>query len=123
MFFDITINGMIPRHAANMSHTAKPRPGAAAGRIVMELFADDVPKTAENFRALCTGEAGNGRSGKPLHFQGSTFHRIVRLVAVGDAPTNHDLRYPGLCAKAAISPTVCVVRCIIHTPCAHCPVR
>ena len=51
--------------------------GAAAGKIVMELRADVVPKTAENFRALCTGEKGTGKSGKPLHFNGSAFHRVI----------------------------------------------
>ena len=59
VFFDITIAG-------------KP-----TGRIVMELYNDIVPKTAENFRALCTGEKGVGKSGKPLHFKGSKFHRII----------------------------------------------
>merc|ERR1712124_33191 len=44
---------------------------------IMELRADVVPKTAENFRALCTGEKGTGRSGKPLHFKGSSFHRVI----------------------------------------------
>jgi len=48
-----------------------------AGTITVELFADVVPKTAENFRALCTGEKGMGKSGKPLAYAGSIFHRII----------------------------------------------
>lgn len=49
----------------------------AAEWIVFELFDDAVPKTAENFRALCTGEKGEGESGMPLHYEGSGFHRII----------------------------------------------
>ena len=51
--------------------------GEAAGRIVFELFADAAPLTAENFRALCTGEKGMGESGKLLHYKESIFHRII----------------------------------------------
>lgn len=51
--------------------------GQPAGRITFELFANVVPLTADNFRALCTGEKGMGRSGKPLHYQGSQFHRVI----------------------------------------------
>jgi len=73
-FFDITIDN-------------KP-----IGRVVFELFTDVTPKTAENFRVLCTGEKGLSKlSSKPLHYRGSCFHRIIKgfMIQGGDFTKNN----------------------------------
>jgi len=58
-FFDMTANG------------------EPLGRIEMTIRADVVPKTAENFRALCTGEKGTLPDGKAITYKGSAFHRVI----------------------------------------------
>lgn len=60
MFFDITIGG------------------APSGRITFRLYDSVVPRTANNFKCLCTGEKGIGATTKkPLSYKGSIFHRII----------------------------------------------
>ena len=51
--------------------------GKPAGAVTLELFADVAPKTAENFRTICTGEKGKSESGAELKYAGSPFHRII----------------------------------------------
>lgn len=62
----------------------------SVGRVIIELRKDVTPKTAENFRCLCTGEKGIGASGKALHYKGTRFHKVQRLFMVqgGDIVKN-----------------------------------
>ncbi|KAJ9672741.1 hypothetical protein PVL29_026095 [Vitis rotundifolia] len=74
--------------------------GILWGKIVIGFFfADVVPETAENFRALCTGEKDVGNStGKPLHYKGSFFYHIIKgfMAQGGDSLKGNDTGGEGI---------------------------
>jgi peptidylprolyl isomerase len=74
------VGPIVPNAAGNNPHVffSIQQGDEELGRIVIQLYKDITPKTAENFRALCTGEKGDGKKGKPLHYKGCTFHRVIR---------------------------------------------
>lgn len=69
VFFDVGVQDQVTWFG---TYSSRPM-----GRIEFELFDDTVPITARNFRELCKGGSGNAPDGKPLHFKGSVFHRII----------------------------------------------
>uniref|UniRef100_A0A665USV3 Peptidyl-prolyl cis-trans isomerase n=1 Tax=Echeneis naucrates TaxID=173247 RepID=A0A665USV3_ECHNA len=88
VFFDITIGGQ------------------DVGRMKIELFADVVPKTAENFRQFCTGEFR--KDGVPIGYKGCTFHRYtINIIYRGPfADENFRMKHsaPGLLSMANSGP-------------------
>jgi len=60
----VTVPRTLPRPLVYFDVAINLKP---SGRMVFSLYSDITPKTSENFRALCTGEKGEGKSKVPLH--------------------------------------------------------
>jgi len=76
VYLDVAVSGTTP----------------ARGRITLGLFGRAAPRTAENFRSLCACDGGDGEvSGKPLCYEGTTFHRIIPnfMIQGGDITENN----------------------------------
>ena len=63
--------------------------GKPLGKIIFKLN-PETPKTSENFRCLCTGEKGIGKSGKKLHYKGSCFHRVINDFMIQGGDFTHE---------------------------------
>mmetsp|Transcript_14147 Transcript_14147/g.28821 ORF Transcript_14147/g.28821 Transcript_14147/m.28821 type:complete len:206 (-) Transcript_14147:148-765(-) len=81
VFFDVVLGG-----SEGEEDKSKP-----LGRIKLELFVKDCPKTCENFRQFCTGEYTDPVTRAPLGYKNSTFHRVIKdfMIQGGDF-LNHD---------------------------------
>lgn len=80
VFFDVALGGGTDA-ADGSTDDGKP-----LGRIKLELFANDCPKTCENFRQFCTGEHTDPVTRAPLGYKNSTFHRVIKdfMIQGGD---------------------------------------
>ena len=84
VFFDVALGGGTDA-ADGSTDDGKP-----LGRIKLELFANDCPKTCENFRQFCTGEHTDPVTRAPLGYKNSTFHRVIKdfMIQGGDFINN-----------------------------------
>merc|ERR1719148_155277 len=81
VFLDVALGGGGGGENSEEEDQSKP-----LGRIKLELFVNDCPKTCENFRQFCTGEHADSATEKPLGYKNSTFHRVIKdfMIQGGD---------------------------------------
>lgn len=92
---------LLDRHSCTPSTSLTP--------TILLRYSDVVPKTAENFRALCTGEKGTSDSGAKLHYKGCPFHRVIPDFMLQVCRSRHPAVCPSCvpshaCVSCAMSP-------------------
>lgn len=85
VFFDVALGGGTEAPDGGTDE------GKPLGRIKLELFVNDCPKTCENFRQFCTGEHTDPVTRAPMGYKNSGFHRVIKdfMIQAGDF-INHD---------------------------------
>jgi peptidyl-prolyl isomerase H (cyclophilin H) len=89
-FFDIAVGGTSNNNSTSNT-SSDTNNGTYIGRIKLELFVNECPKTVENFRQFCTGEYINTTTNESMGYKNSIFHRVIKdfMIQGGDFINNN----------------------------------